>query len=338
MLHFGNRGHPTLEQCARVLRAAGLGEPLTSCDPLPRPDYSPNAICILNGRYVLRASTVDGDARFARERRALDQLRGMPGVPQVLGAGTLEPGGQARYLLQSRIPGRPVFPLWLDVTDEVRRRLIAQLVGHLRQMHAIPAASYVIGHYQSALRDWEGTWLAGHDAHMRRLSARVRTRPLNIEQADAVRAAEAFYAAHRTALTHTVGPRFAHGDLHLYNVLAEHSRIMGIIDWEWAYGGGTEPDFDLAHLVRWALYPADGAEEEELAGRVTAADYALLIPALLAAYAEVAATPRLSERMTIYQIEHELHQIAAWPGSAPAPPMRRLQGWLREQRLATYLP
>ena len=329
-------GLPTSEQCALVLRAAGIAAPLTSCDFLPLPDYSPNSIAILNGRYVLRASALDGAARFARERRALASLRAFPGIPRVLGAGTLALDREAQYLLQERIPGRPVFPLWLELGDEARARLVAGLVSIIRPVHRLAVPTYVIGHFGGALRDWRGGWLDGHDLHMRHLLARVRARALTAEQARLVAEAEGYYAAHRVALAYSVGPRFAHGDLHLYNVLAAEGQVTGIIDWEWAYGGGTEPDFDLDALIRWAIYPR-GIAEVGLEDRVTGADFAALIPALLAAYPEVRAIPRLGERLTIYQIEHELQQIAAWPPRVPREPVRRLHGWVHEAPLAPYL-
>jgi aminoglycoside phosphotransferase (APT) family kinase protein len=325
-----------MSQCAQVLSAAGIIEPIASCDFLPLPDYSVNIVAILNGRYVLRASVGDGAARLAHEQQALETLQAFAGIPQVRGAGRLDLGGEAYFLLEDKIPGRTVFPLWLEIDDEARGGLITELVTILRPIHQVPRRSYIIGHHQDALREWCGTWLDGHDAYMRQLLARVRARALTADQADLVDAAEAYYVANRTALAHGVGPRFAHGDLHLYNVLAEDGHVTGVIDWEWAYGGGTEPDFDLDALIRWAIYPR-GIAEEALEERVTGEDFARLIPALLAAYPEIGAIPRLCERMTIYQIEHELHKMASWPPRVPQEPVRRLHAWVRERRLAEYL-
>jgi aminoglycoside phosphotransferase (APT) family kinase protein len=327
----------TPERCARALRAAGIVEPLTGCAPLPMPDYSPNAVAILNDRYVLRATAFDGTARFTRECDALAQLRELSGVPRVLAAGTLDPDEQIQYMLEDRIPGRAVFPLWLELADAARARVVAGLAAIIRPVHRIELPAYAIGYYGWALRDWRGTWLDGHDAHMHDLLSRIRARALTTAQLKLVREAEGYYVAHRRTLAHAGGPRFAHGDLHLYNVLAEGHRVTGIIDWEWAYGGGTEPDFDLATLVRWAIYPRANAEEA-LEDRVSGEDFAPLIPALLATYPEIAAIPQLRERMTIYQIEHELGQMATWPGRVPQLPVARLRGWLREDPLATLLP
>ena len=124
----------------------------------------------------------------------------------------------------------------------------------------------------------------------------------------------------------------AHGDLHLYNVLSSRRRITGIIDWEWSYGGGSEPDFDLEALVRWALFPRDLGDDDVDMG-IRDDNFACVIPLLLAIRREQRAVPRLMERMTIYQIEHELHQMVSWPPRVPTRPTERLGVWVREQRL-----
>lgn len=139
MMRADAANRPTFEQCTEVLRAAEIDAPLTECTFLSLPDYSPNIIGILNDRYVLRASTIDGAARFARERRALDHLRAMPGIPQILGAGTLELGTQAHYLLLNKIPGQPVFSRWLAAPDTVRAEFVTGLVAVIRRVHRLPA-------------------------------------------------------------------------------------------------------------------------------------------------------------------------------------------------------
>jgi hypothetical protein len=122
----------------------------------------------------------------------------------------------------------------------------------------------------------------------------------------------------------------------LYNVLADGGHVTGVIDWEWSFGGGVEPDFDLEALVRWSLYPNDLGDDDEDMG-VDAADFREVIPAMLAAYREVAAIPDLAARMTIYQVEHELHQMVTWPPRVPTRPTERLADWVREGVLAEVL-
>lgn len=99
---------PTPDQCEAILRAAGIDEALTRFELVPVPDYSVNIICLLNDRYVLRASTVDGARRFGHERAALERLADLPQVPDVIDTGTVTLDQPAHYLLQTRIPGDTV--------------------------------------------------------------------------------------------------------------------------------------------------------------------------------------------------------------------------------------
>jgi aminoglycoside phosphotransferase (APT) family kinase protein len=327
---------PTPAQCEAVLRAAGIDEPLTRVERVPVADYSPNIVCFLNDRYVVRMTTADGEARLGRERAALDRLGDLPGVPRVLGAGTVPLDAPAHYLLQTRLPGRPVIAAWPGLTEPARRRLIGELAGMIRTIHMLPTEGYAVGFYQAALREWRGSWIEGHDAGFRQLLAGIRRRPLTEAQAALVDEAEAYYTGHRDALAYGVGPRMQHGDLHLHNVLARDGHVTGIVDWEWSFGGGVEPDFDVEALVRWSLFPADLGDEAE-AATLRAEDFAGVIPALLAGYPELAAVPRLAERMTIYQIEHELYHMASWPPRVPTRPAERLASWLRNPTLLRAL-
>ena len=317
---------PSPDQLRGILAAAGIVEPIANCTALVG-GYS-NAVLDLDDRYILRLSNLPGTAqRFARERAALDLAGQLSGVPRLLGAGRLGSRGAWRYLLLEKLPGENLFRVWLDGTPEERQRYARELAGWLRALHGIPMEQYSCGYHQTALRErLAGTsWLAGHDAYVRRLLRLVRAHHWDAGLVESIDGVEAYYAAHREALRYQVGPRLLHGDLQLYNVIVDRRHLTGVVDWEWAHGG--EPDFDLADLARWALYPVDVAEEA-LEPRVAPEDFAALMPALLDAYPEVASIPRLRERLTIYQLEYDLHKLAQAP-HAPRLPARRLRGWLR---------
>lgn len=325
----------TAELCNLILLAAGIQETTIKCHLLPS-GYSPNVIYDVNDRYILRISQAVGSAeRFAREKRTLEQIQHVVGVPKVLGIGELGPRGGWHYLLLSKIPGRDLFRLWFDATDELRHHYIDQLMSIVIQVHNTPTKHYRIGYYQTAIRDWDSTWIAGHDKYISWLLEQVRIMPLDTQLASLIADVEVFYWSNRLVLTSELGPCFAHGDLQLYNVIAENQHVTGIIDWEWAYGGGTEPDFDLAQFVRGAIYPADIADET-LADRVTSEDYEVLVPSLLAGYKKLTALSGLLTRMTIYQLEYELHQLMSRPRDIQ-PFVRRLRGWLHQSVLNEYI-
>ena len=317
---------PSPDQLRRILTAAGIDEPVVTCTALEG-GYS-NAVLDLDDRYILRLSNLPGTARrFARERMALGRARDVPGVPRLLGAGRLGAYGAWWYLLLAKLPGENLFRAWLDATTGERLGYARELAGWMRGLHGIPMERYSCGYHQTALRERPAgtSWLAGHDAYVRRLLRLVRAQRWDADLAELIDAAEAYYAVHREALGYQVGPRLLHGDLQLYNVIVDRGHLTGVVDWEWAHGG--EPDFDLADLARWALYPVDVAEEA-LEPRVAPEDFAALMPDLLDAYPEVAGIPRLCERLTIYQLEYDLHKLAQAPRS-PRLPARRLRGWLR---------
>jgi aminoglycoside phosphotransferase (APT) family kinase protein len=319
---------PSPDELHRILAAAGIDEPIVTCTALEG-GYS-NAVLDLDDRYILRLSNLPGTAqRFARERAALERTAELPGMPRLLGAGRLGAYGTWRYLLLEKLPGQNLFRAWLDATAEERVRYAQALAGWMRGLHGIPMERYSCGYHQTALRKRPAgtSWLAGHDAYVRRLLRLVRADCWDAALAELIDAAEAYYAAHREALGYQVGPRLLHGDLQLYNVIVDRGHLTGIVDWEWAHGG--EPDFDLADLARWALYPVDVAEEA-LEPRVAPDDFATLMPTLLDAYPEIASIPRLCERLTIYQLEYDLHKLAQAPRS-PRLPARRLRGWLRDE-------
>jgi aminoglycoside phosphotransferase (APT) family kinase protein len=322
---------PSAATLARLLREHGIEEPLLR-STLHAGGYS-HLVYDLNDRYILRCSAgPESAAALAREAATLNRLRAHAGVARVLGSGTFGPSQDWHYLLLTKLPGDNVFRRWLDESRELRDRYVRELVNLIRPVHNLANVGYTFGFYQTAISEPGATWLEGHDEYFATVLAGARKRDLSPDLSRLITEAERYYQSHRSSLAYAVGPRLTHGDLHLYNVIAEHGHVTGLIDWEWAHGG--EPDCDLAHLVRWALYPWHPAEEE-LEAASTRELFAPLIPELLGAYSELAAIPRLLERMTIYELEHDLHQISL---GATDQPQARLHGWLHERILDPFFP
>jgi aminoglycoside phosphotransferase (APT) family kinase protein len=320
---------PSAAMLARLLRESGIEEPLVRCNKHTG-GYS-HLVYDLNDRYILRCSAHPESATaFAREAAVLNRLRANEGVARVLGSGSFGPLQDWHYLLVTKFPGDNVFRLWLDESRELRDRYVQELVNLIRPVHATVASRYTFGFYQTAISVPGASWMEGHDEYFATVLEGARRRDLSPELSRLITDADGYYQSHRGSLAHAVGPRLTHGDLHLYNVIAEHGHVTGLIDWEWAHG--SEPDCDLAHLVRWALYPWHPAEEE-LEAAATRELFGPIIPELLDAYSELAAIPRLLERMTIYELEHDLHQIAL---GATEQPQARLHGWLRDRILDPF--
>jgi aminoglycoside phosphotransferase (APT) family kinase protein len=311
---------------AAILAQANLEPTVETLEFVAMPDYAVNGVCFINDDLVLRYTTEEsGRRRLARERELLEELKSLPVVPKVLAEGLLPGTDVGVYLLQTRIPGQTMRQLWASVSEARRIGLVRELAGYVREFHRISRSRYRIGFYQSAIRDWEGSWIDGHDRYVSRLLGEIHRRSPSPAEREVLKRAERYYEDHREALAYATGPHLGHGDLHFLNVLATDSGITGILDWEWAFDGGVEPEFDLDALVRWSVFPADFADGEP---PPATEEFRSVMPEVLRAYLEVAAIPRLYERLTIYQIERDLFDIQNWKRSIPKRAIARLAEWV----------
>jgi Ser/Thr protein kinase RdoA (MazF antagonist) len=319
-----------------IRNAIGLHDAVVDARPLAG-GYSHHVIA-LNDEYVVRIAEPARAARLIHEGLAISALQAHPAtapirdrIPTVIAAitgdhhggdasPTAAPSADWHALVIPQFRGANAFRAWLPADTARRIRWVTQFVTILRHVHAIHQPSYVAGWFGTR-HDHAGTdWRTAHAAYLDdvapRAAAATGNDPLVVEAIAAAR--------HRLdALAYAVGPVFGHGDLHLHNVIVDGDTVTGVIDWEWA--GATEPDADLSHLIRWALFPAHPADED-LEAFVSAADFATVPPAIWAAYPEAAATPDLEARMVVYLVEHDLHALIGDPDSTQA--RARLGAWL----------
>jgi aminoglycoside phosphotransferase (APT) family kinase protein len=110
-----------------------------------------------------------------------------------------------------------------------------------------------------------------------------------------------FLQASSAALDAQTGPKLLHNDFHPRNILLSQGKFSGVIDWECSQFG--EADFELCHLIHWCLYPPKPG-----------IDFRTFLRGLFEASPQCTRVPHLAQRLTIYQIEHEMQQII-WNGS-----------------------
>lgn len=296
--------------------------------------------------HVLRMTPSTRAPRLRHEAVVLDALSNRPDLdpvrsvlPRVIGEIDGDSSGDPQWhgwrgILVNRFPGTNAFRAWLDAPAAVRRRWIYDAVTALRAVHgfgppgtgradhdARGSSSYVVGWYGTRIEDAGPDWRDAHRRYLSALRGLLSDRP-HAETRALVEVSLAACADRLDAMVNAFGPRPGHGDLHLHNVIVSGQSVTGIIDWEW--GGHTEPDADLAHLLRWSLFPAHPADED-LEDRVSARDFVDVAPAIWAAYPEVAALRDLEARLFTYLVEHDLHQLVAHPDSTQA--VTRLEAW-----------
>jgi aminoglycoside phosphotransferase (APT) family kinase protein len=124
-----------------------------------------------------------------------------------------------------------------------------------------------------------------------------------------------FLQASVAALDFQTGPKLLHNDFHPKNILLQQGKFSGVIDWECSQFG--EADFELCHFIHWCLYPP----QPDI-------NFRTFLRALFAAAPQCTQVPNLAQRLTIYQIEHEIQQIVWNASQAESWRVPRLMRWM----------
>ena len=330
-----NSFNPSTQDIAQCFSSAGITLDDVRIQEVPMPEYAVNSIFIINDSYVLKTTTHYSGRNLQRAATALEAVASAGVSPQLITHSEWPTDPNRYFLIQPKLDGKAMFSQWLELDAQSRVRLMEQVVEYVLRYQKIAVSGYRIGHHQNALPHWRGSWQDGHDSYLVKLLHKVEQKPVAAQIFNLLKDTRQYYDKHRHTLQFCHGATYSHGDLHLYNVLATPAQVSGIVDWEWADTGGVEPDFEMEALLRWAIYPKAIAEES-LEDKVSEQSFAEVIPTILRRYSPMQQTPHLLERMTIYQIEHELHKIAKEQGDI-SPVVQRLDDWLHQNPLHNYL-
>lgn len=325
--------NPSDREIHQILAGVNIDETELPIRAIPMPDYAVNTILVINDHLVLKTSAEIGH-KLVNEARAMQEIADLQVSPALLASGLWPNHPERYYLLETKLPGQTLFGLWLEIEDSARLRYLKELVAKIELYQTIPTPHYCVGYHQTAIAHWSGSWIEGHDQYMHKLIKSIEQRQRDSDELALLDQVKQYYSRQRHSLDFSLGKKYSHGDLHLYNVLVDR-QVSGIIDWEWAGLGGVEPEFELEALFRWAIYP-QAIAEVELEDRVDRSTYTLVIPTILNSFSVLQQIPDLLQRLTIYQIEYELHKMALQPGKIPSV-MDRLDAWLHRNPLQDYL-
>jgi len=266
----------------------------------------------INHAFLLRISVTSMAGEQARFRRVAT----LDFVPRIQQVGVLEgEAGPLYYTLLTSLPGADFVHAYPETTLAQQKQLGQDLAGFLDHLHTLTGTTYDIGLYVPLIPNFTGTWQEGHQTYWERLKQATAALELKPDSRELVENAFQFLAVSSAALDYQAGSKLLHNDLHPQNILLDHGRFSGVIDWECSQFG--EADFELCHLIHWCLYPP----QFDL-------DFRPFLGAFFQASPQCTQVPGLAERLTIYQIEHELQQLI-WQGSrAEAERMPRLKQWL----------
>lgn len=269
-------------------------------------------VFLINQQYLLRVS----EYPMAQEQAKFTRVAGFNFVPKILHSGMLATGTRPiYYTILTLLPGDDFVNLYHSISLEQQEKLGKDVALFLDELEKIAGVDYDIGLYIPVIPHFSGSWREGHQQYwgiLERASAELDFSPQNIQ---IIKNAFQFLQASKLALEFQSGPKLLHNDFHPKNIIVSEGNFTGVIDWECSQFG--EADFELCHWVHWCIYPP----EPEI-------DYRPFLRALFQASPKCTQVPNLAERLTIYQVEHEIQQMIWQGGEAGAWRIPRLEHWM----------
>lgn len=269
-------------------------------------------IFFINQKYLLRVS----ETPMSREQEKFRQIAALNFVPKILGIGELENDtGSIFYTILSMLPGDDFVNVFPETALAQQTQLGQDVAEFLDSLQEITGTHYDIGLYIPIMPHFSGTWRDGHQKYWETLEQRSVELNLEPESIQVFANAFHFLRSAMIVLDFQAGPKLLHNDLHPKNIILHQGQFSGVIDWECSQFG--EADFELCHLIHWCVYPPKPS-----------IDYQPFLRALFHAAPKCTQVPNLAQRLTIYQIEHEIQQII-WQGSEAASwRVPRLMHWM----------
>ena len=266
----------------------------------------------INQEFLLRVS----ETSMVLEQEKFRRVATLNFVPKIIHAGTLKrDAGRIYYTLLTLLPGDDFINVYQQTTEAQQKQLGRDVARFLDNLHECSGTHYDIGLYVSALPHFSGTWQNGHQKYWELLKQESKTLHLRLNSIQVLERAYRFLRESIAVLDYQTGPRFLHNDLHPKNILLYQGRFSGVIDWECSQFG--EADFDLCHLIHWCLYPPKADIH-----------FRTFLRALFEASPKCTRVSDLTQRLTIYQIEHEIQQIIWNASEAESWRVPRLVRWM----------
>jgi len=269
-------------------------------------------IFFINQEFLLRVS----ETSMTLEQEKFRRIAALNFAPKIIHTGTLQrEAGPIYYTLLTLLPGNDFVNVYPETSRAGQKQLGEDIAGFLDNLHKINGTHYDIGLYVPALPHFSGTWREGHQKYWELLKQGSEKIPLRPDTIQVFERAYQFLQATSVVLDFQTGPKLLHNDFHPRNMLLYQGKFSGVIDWECSQFG--EADFELCHLIHWCLYPPKSG-----------IDFRTFLRAFFEASPTCTRVPNLAQRLTIYQMEHEIQQIIWNASEAESWRVPRLVRWM----------
>ncbi len=218
-------------------------------------------------------------------------------------------GPDGPWYISERLPGRTLHDAWPAADSQTRQSVTESLGFALRALHRVPVPAGLLPPWLAAAlsgRPWPAFHPPVVSAALQLVEAARR-----LPGHDARLLADAVgWIGERLSLFAADEPALVHGDLHGSNVIIDHGRVAGLIDFAEALAQPADAELDT--ILRWCARaqeypPAPG-------GRGLDETTLTQVPGWLhGAYPELFEREHLRERLNLYDMHRELALYAHHP-------------------------
>lgn len=251
------------------------------------------------------------------EKAKLERISDLERVPHIRHFGTVAEEKTLNYLILDHLEGCDLEAAIGNMSISDQERVGAAASRFLFSLHQKSNRFYDIGLYIPWIPQFYGSWKEGHLQFWKRLREDAGELSLDSATREIVERSLIHMDAIKDCLDDQVGPVLLHNDFHPRNIIVAGGAFSGVIDWECSQFG--EPDFDLVHLIHWTVFPPKG--------RVR---YHRVTKAILDDQVKVLPLAQVAQRLTVYEIEHEVCQLIWSQGKNSVERVTRLQYWLAD--------
>ena len=299
---------------ARFRLVAEAAKLTIDAPPVPLPSDSNDVWRV--GDLVLRICWRGDRSRLQREARILEHLP--DGVPHVRLADAGSNHGLT-WTLTHWVPGTMLSQCWAELDRSQRCTAAEQLGRALSALHAWAPTPEVRAALAARPAQVDTSGVVGADLNPLPVDRLLRlVEPAvhleNVDPRSVVQLGEEIERLRGVdPLKNPSDGVVVHGDAHLNNVLWDGTRLVALLDFEWARLG--PPDLELQPLL-------------------VADDATALIRSVIRAYPDIAAHPQFVQRLWLYDLSATLRDLLV---KAPIPATADLPRWHPKPRLSAIL-
>jgi len=269
-------------------------------------------IFFINQNLLLRVS----EHPMINEQKKFRRVAALDFVPKLIQSGVLNREvDPLYYTLLTLLPGDDFVNIYHETTEAQQKQLGEAVANFLNHLQELNGRFYDIGLYEAIPPGFSGAWRDGHIKYWQYLRKESEKLPLNSNSIRVFERAYQFLNDSAGVLDFQTGPKLLHNDFHPANIILHQGEFSGVIDWECSQFG--DADFELCHMIHWCLYPPKPT-----------INFRVFLRAFLEASPRYCQVPDLTQRLTLYQIEHEIQQIIWNVGQAESWRVPRLESWM----------